>query len=140
MTVGGGGAPLYTQPPGGGFAHYVLVTVSPAGVDYNVIEPGHLDVEHTAGNDGIESLTVARVANTTDRDLRLRNLCLRVPRLASPEHYLLSVDHADWERKRIEAIPRLRAVRDLDDGSVELSVEVDVPTGVAFRVVAEARL
>ena len=26
VTVGGAGGPLYTQPPAGGFSHYVLVT------------------------------------------------------------------------------------------------------------------
>ena len=140
MTVGGGGAPLYAQPPSGGFAHYVLVRVGLEGIDYNVIEPGHLRVDHTAGNDGIEPLTIARVANTSDRDLTLRNLRFRVPRLESTDRYLLSVDYVDWERKRPEVTPLLRSVRDLNDGSVELSVEVELPTGVAFRVRAEAHL
>lgn len=140
MTVGGGGAPLYAQPPSGGFAHYVLVRVGPGGIDYNVVEPGHLRVDHTAGNDGIEPLTIVRISNTTDRDLTLRALPFRVPRLESSDRYELSVDYVDWARKRPEVSPRLRSVRDLGDGSVELSVEVDLPTGVAFRVRAEARL
>ena len=140
LTVGGGGAPLYAQPQDGGFSHYVLVSVSPAGVDFNVIEPGHLHVEHVAGNDGIEPVTVARVANTSDRDLLIRNLPVRVPRLGSADDYRLEVDYVDWERKRGEIPPHLRAVRDLGDGSAELSVEVPVPTGVAYRLVAEARL
>ncbi len=140
LTVGGGGAPLYAQPQNGGFSHYVLVTVRPDGVDYNVIEPGHITVEHVAGNDGVEPLTIARVANTSDRDLRVRNLELRVPRLASTDEYELSVEYVDWERKQSYAAPRLRSVNDLGDGSVRLGVEIEVPTGVAFRVVAEARL
>lgn len=140
MTVGGGGAPLYTQPPSGGFAHYVLVRVGHTDVDYSVIEPGHLRVDYTAGNDGIEPVTIARVANTTDRDLTLRNLPLRVPRLESADRYLLTVDYVTWDRSRAEVMPVLRSVRDLNDGSVELSVEVALPTGVAFRVRAEARL
>ena len=52
VTVGGAGGPLYTQPPAGGFAHYLLVTVRPGGVEYNVVEPNHIDVDHLAGNDG----------------------------------------------------------------------------------------
>ena len=140
MTVGGAGAPLYAQPPGGGFAHYVIVSVRASGVEYNVVEPGHLVVEHVAGNDGIEPLTIARVTNTTDRDLPIRNLELRVPRLSSVDDYRLTVDYVDWERQRRDLPLRLRSVHDLRDGSVVLSVEILAPTGTAFRVVAEARL
>ncbi len=140
MTVAGGGAPMYAQPTRGGFAHYVLVTVGPGGeVDYNVVEVGRLDLDYVAGNDGIEPLTIARVANTTDRDLVFGNLELRVPRLASRDGYRLSVDHLDWDRKRQELPVDLWAVDDLGDGSVRLRVRVPVPTGTAFRVVAEAR-
>jgi predicted glycoside hydrolase/deacetylase ChbG (UPF0249 family)/3',5'-cyclic AMP phosphodiesterase CpdA len=140
MTVAGAGSPLYAQPQKGGFAHYVFVSVTPEGIDYNVIEPGHLDVDLVAGNDGIEPMTVARVANTTDRDLLVRNLELRVPRLESAEDYGLSVDYLDWSRARQELPARLRAVSDLHDGSVSLSLEVPVPSGTVFRVRAEARL
>lgn len=139
MTVGGGGGPLYAQPPKGGFAHYVLVSVGREGVDYNVIEPGHLEVDHTAGNDGLEPVTVARVMNTTDRELLVRALRLRVPRLASREGYRLSLDYLDWQRQRPELSVTLRGVEDMGDGSATLIVEVPVPPGVAFRVIAEAR-
>jgi hypothetical protein len=140
LTVGGGGGPLYAQPPQGGFAHYVLVSVGPDRVDYNVVEPGHLDVQYVAGNDGIEPLTIARVGNTSDRDLLLRALRFRVPRLASREDYELSLDYVDWERQRPELPVTLRDVEDMNDGSVTLSVQVLVPTGVAFRVIVEARI
>lgn len=140
MTVGGAGSPMYAQPPRGGFAHYVLVTVGPDGVDFNVVEPGRLDVDHVAGNDGLEPLSIARVANGTDRDLELGNLEFRVPRLESPDRYRLSVDYRDWERNAQHVPARLRSVIDLGDGSVLLSVAVAVPTGVAFRVAVEARL
>ena len=140
MTVAGAGSPLYAQPQHGGFAHYVVVGVTPDGIDYNLVEPGHLDVDHVAGNDGIEPVTIARVANTTDRDLLARNLEMRVPRLASVDKYHVSVDYVDWDRKRQELPVRLRSVRDLGDGSANLSVEVLLPTGTVFRVSAEARL
>ena len=140
MTVAGAGSPMYAQPPRGGFAHYVLVTVGPDGVDYNVVEPGRLDVDHVAGNDGIEPLSIARVANGTDRDLDVGNLAFRVPRLESADRYAISVDYVDWERKP-QAVPtRLRSVTDLEDGSALLSIALTVPTGVAFRVVVEARV
>ena len=140
MTVAGAGSPLYAQPTKGGFAHYVLVTVGPGGVDYNVVVPGRLDVDHVAGNDGLEPLTIARVGNGTDRDLRFGNVEVRVPRLATPEAYRISVDHTDWKRERQDTEAELRSVTDLGDGSALLSLAVDVPTGVAFRVVVEARL
>ena len=140
MTVAGAGSPMYAQPTRGGYAHYVLVTVGPDGVEYNVVEPGRLDVDYVAGNDGIEPLTIARVANTTDRDLVLRNLELRVPRLASEDAYAISVDYVDWARNPQEIEAKLRSITDLEDGSVRLSVEVPLPTGVAFRVTAEARV
>jgi hypothetical protein len=104
-----------------------------------VIEPGHLEVDHTAGNDGLEPVTVARVMNTTDRELLIRALRLRVPRLASREGYRLSLDYLDWQRQRPELPVTLRAVEDMGDGSASLIVEVPVPAGVAFRVIAEAR-
>jgi hypothetical protein len=116
------------------------VSVGPDRVDYNVVEPGHLDVQYVAGNDGIEPLTIARVGNTSDRDLLLRALRFRVPRLASREDYELSLDYVDWERQRPELPVTLRDVEDMNDGSVTLSVQVLVPTGVAFRVIVEARI
>lgn len=140
MTVGGAGAPLYAPPEQGGFAHYVIVSVAPEEISYTVVEPGHLVVEHVAGNDGIEPLTVARVANTSAADLVVRNLELRVPRLAAADEYRLAVDFKDWQRTPTDLPVTLRDVRDLADGSVMLSVEVPVPTGTAFRVSAEARL
>ncbi len=140
MTVGGAGSPLYAQPPKGGFSHYVIVSVTPERVDFNVVEPGRLDVDYVAGNDGIEPVTCARVANTTDRDLLVRNLELRVPRLASDDQYRVSVDYVDWERKRQDHPVRLRSVHDCGDGSVNLSAEVSIPTGTALRVMAEAHL
>ena len=138
MTVAGAGSPTYAQPTKGGYSHYVQVSVSPDGVDYNVIEPGRLDVEHTAGNDGLEPVTTARVANLTDRDLLVRNLELRVPRMRADEEYALAVDFTDWARRRHLVVARLRDVRDVGDGSAVLSVEVPVPTGTALRVTAEA--
>jgi hypothetical protein len=140
MTVAGAGSPMYAQPTRGGFAHYVLVSVGPDGVAFNVVEPGRLDVDYVAGNDGIEPLSIARVANGTDRDLHLGNLELRVPRLESPDRYRLSVDYIDWERKPQDVPVELRSVTDLEDGSVRLGVAVTVPTGVAFRVIVEARV
>ena len=140
LTAGGGGGPFYTQPPRGGFAHYVVVSVSPDGVDYNVVEPGNLEADYVAGNDGVEPLTIARVGNTTDRDLLVRALPFRVPRLAATADYRLSLDYLDWERQRPDLQLKLRSVEDMDDGTVTLTVEVLVPTGVAFRVLVEARL
>ena len=139
MTVGGGGGPLYAQPQKGGFAHYVIVSAGPGGIDYNVVEPGHLEVDYTAGNDGIEPITVARVMNTTDRELTVRALRLRVPRLADDGEYGLTLDYLDWQRTRPGLPLHLRGVEDLGDGSASLIVQVPVPPGVAFRVIAEAR-
>jgi hypothetical protein len=138
--VGGAGGPLYAHPPRGGFAHYLIVSVGPGGVEYDVAEPGHLQVDYPAGNDGIEPVTIARIGNTSDRDRLVRALPFRVPRLASEADYRLTLDYLDWERRRPELPLTLRALRDMNDGSVTLSVEVLVPTGVAFRVSVEARL
>jgi 3',5'-cyclic AMP phosphodiesterase CpdA len=139
ITAGGGGAPLYAQPPQGGFAHYVLVGVKPDGVDYNVVEPFRLEVEHVAGNDGLQPVSTLRVANTTDRDLALRNVRFRCPRLSTREQYRLAVDFEDWQRKPAETAARIAEVFDRNDGSVDVRVEVAVPTGTAFFVTVEAR-
>ena len=140
MTVAGAGSPMYAQPSRGGFAHYVLVSLGADAVEFNVVEPGRLDIEHVAGNDGIEPLSIARVANGTDRDLALGSLEFRVPRLESPDRYRIAVDYLDWERNPQVVPTRLRSVTDLEDGSVVLSIALDIPTGVAFRVVVEARV
>ena len=139
LTVAGAGSPMYAQPPRGGFAHYVIVSVAGGEVDVNVVETGRLDVEHVAGNDGVEPLTIARVSNGTDRDLLVRNLELRVPRLAREQDYAIAVEYVDWERTRRRPPAQLRSVTDLGDGSVRLSVALTVPTGVALRVAVEAR-
>ena len=139
VTAGGGGGPLYTQPPAGGFGHYVLVTVGPGAIDYNVIEPGHLEVDYVAGNDGIEPVSTARIMNTTDRELLARNVPFRVPRLSPGQPYRLSVDYLDWERRRPELSAELRSVEDQGDGSVLVTVAVPLPEGTALRLTVEAR-
>ncbi len=138
-TTGGGGGTLYAQPPRGGFSHYLLVRVDGESFEVDVIEPGHLEVHYVAGNDGLEPVTTARVLNTTERRLRARNLELRVPRLSSRELYRLSSDYVEFDGTRVELAPMLRDVVDNGDGSVTLSVEVDLPDGSGFYVTAEAR-
>jgi len=138
-TTGGGGGTLYAQPPRGGFSHYLLVRVEGTTFEVDVLEPGHLEVQYVAGNDGLEPLTVARVVNTTERRLRARNLELRVPRLSAPELYRVTTDYVEFDGTRVELEPTLRAVVDNGDGSVTLAVEVDVPDGSGFYVTAKAR-
>ena len=139
FTVGGGGGTLYAQPPRGGFSHYLLVRAEGDQLEVEVIDPGRLQVDHVAGNDGLEPLTRARVMNTTERSLVARNLELRVPRLSDPQLYRLSTDYVEFDGTRIELDARLREVTDNGDGSVTLSVEVPVPDGSAFYVTVEAR-
>jgi hypothetical protein len=139
VTAGGAGAPMYAQPQRGGFAHYILVAVGGQEIDYDVIEPGHVEVHYVAGNDGLEPIATARVANTTDRDLVIRNLQLRVPRLSACDHYRIRTACVDWERKDVDVPVTLHNVTDMGDGSVTVRVEVPVPTGTAFYVSAEAR-
>jgi 3',5'-cyclic AMP phosphodiesterase CpdA len=136
ITVGGGGAPAYVQPQGGGFSHYLLVTVAPGTVDVNVVEPNRIEVDYELGNDGVAERARARVANTTDRDLVLRNLEFRMPRAGG---YDVAVDFTDFTRKRIELPAHVRAVTDMDDGSALVAVEVMIPTGTGFWVDVEAR-
>jgi hypothetical protein len=139
VTVGGGGAPLYAQPPAGGFAHYVLVTVGREGVDLNVVEPNRLEVAYIGGNDGLEPVALARVANTTDRDLLVRNLEFRVPRLSTRELYRVESSFRDFAREAHDLPAAIRDVIDMGDGSVTVSVQLEVPTGTSVRVSVEAR-
>ncbi len=140
VTSGGGGAPLYAPPDRGGFAHYLLVSVGPDGIDHAVIEPFHLEVEAVVGNDGLRLASTLRVANTTDRDLTLRNLELRCPRLASPAGYRLEVDFSDYAREPARTRARIAEVVDRGDGSATVRVEADVPTGTAFHLTVHADL
>jgi 3',5'-cyclic AMP phosphodiesterase CpdA len=77
FTVGGGGGTLYAQPPRGGFSHYLLVRSDNGELEVDVIEPGHIEVQTVAGNDGLEPVARVRVMNTTERRLSARNLELR---------------------------------------------------------------
>jgi predicted glycoside hydrolase/deacetylase ChbG (UPF0249 family)/3',5'-cyclic AMP phosphodiesterase CpdA len=140
VTSGGGGAPLYAPPDRGGFAHYLLVTVGPDGVDYAVVEPFHLEAAEVAGNDGLRLASTLRVANTTDRDLTLRGLELRCPRLASPEGYRLELDFSDYARAPATTRAAIAEVTDAGDGSAIVRVEAEVPTGTAFHVTVHADL
>jgi hypothetical protein len=139
FTVGGGGGTLYAQPPQGGYSHYLLVHVDGERFDVEVIDPGRLQIDYVAGNDGLEPVTTARVMNTTERKLVARNLELRVPRLSSRELYRLSMDYVEFDGTRVDLHATVREIVDNGDGSVTLSVEVPVPDGSAFYVTAEAR-
>lgn len=138
MTVGGGGAPAYAQPQAGGFAHYVLVTVGDGEPSFTVVEPNRLEVDYETGNDGRAPVTKARIANTTDRDLAVRNLEFRVPKLDSPDLYRIKTEMIDFARLRSEPPATIRAIRELDDGSAVLSLELTIRTGTAFWVTVSA--
>jgi hypothetical protein len=137
FTVGGAGAPTYAQPPAGGFAHYMLVTVGPGVVDYNVVEPSRLEVVHVEGNDGRQPRSKARVVNTTDRDLLVRNLEFLLPPPGAA-NYHVSVDFIDFARKPVELPARVAGVRDARDRGVVVSVEMTIPTGTGSWVTVEA--
>jgi hypothetical protein len=139
MTVGGAGAPAYAQPQAGGFAHYVLVTVGDGEPTYDVVEPNRIEVDYETGNDGRAPVTTVRLANTTDRDLVLRNVELHVPALSSPDLHRLSTFALDFARQPLNIPARLRDVRDTGDGSATLSVELTLPTGTGCWLTVEAR-
>jgi 3',5'-cyclic AMP phosphodiesterase CpdA len=132
ITTGGGGGTLYAQPPRGGFAHYLLVRAAPHETEIDVIEPGHLEVVYTAGNDGLEPVSRARLANTTEQRLLARDLEFRVPRLSPGSLYAVSTDFVDWDGTRVELAAAVRQIEDLGDGSVRLSIETPLPDGSAF--------
>ncbi len=139
VTVGGAGGPLYTQPPAGGFSHYVLVSCGPAGVAYNVVVPNRLEVTMLAGDDGLEPVTTARLTNTTDRDLVARGLRVRTPRLGDPSLYRVSAVSRDFALEEVVLAASVTDVEDCGDGSVALSVQVPLPTGCGVWVTVEAR-
>ena len=139
ITTGGGGGTLYAQPHRGGFAHYLLVHASPEGVDVEVVEPGHLEVVTTAGNDGLEPVSSVRVVNTTERRLHARNLELRAPRLADSGGYRVSTAYVEFDGTGVDLPATIRDVVDNRDGTVTVSVELTIPDGSAFTVTVEAR-
>ncbi|MDQ3817159.1 MAG: metallophosphoesterase [Acidobacteriota bacterium] len=139
VTTAGAGAPLYLQPQSGGFSHYVVVSISANKVDYIVVEPHHLEVTYTAGNDGLEPISTARVMSTLDRNLVARNLQFHAPRLSSRSLYRITTDLRDEKGQKVDLPATLRDVVDMHDGSVTVSVEVMVPAGSGFYVTVEAR-
>jgi hypothetical protein len=139
VTVGGAGGPLYTQPPAGGFSHYVLVSCSPEGVDYNVVEPNRLEAKVLSGDDGLEPVSIVRLANVTDRDLVARGLRLRAPRQSDMAHYRVVATSRDFSLAETVLDASIADVEDLRDGSVAVDVQVPLPTGCAVWVTVEAR-
>ena len=139
ITTGGGGGTLYAQPNRGGFSHYLLVHASAGAVEIEVIEPGHLEVVTTAGNDGLEAVSAVRVINTTERRLHARNIELRAPRLSDPVGYRVSTRYVEFDGTAIDLPASIRDVADNGDGSVTVSVELTIPDGSAFSVTVEAR-
>ena len=83
-------------------------------------------------------MTTVRLANTTDRDLVLRNVELHVPALSSPDLHRLSTFALDFARQPLDMPARLRDVRDTGAGSATLSVELTLPTGTGCWLTAEA--
>ncbi|HZO59448.1 MAG TPA: metallophosphoesterase [Solirubrobacterales bacterium] len=138
ITVGGAGGPFYTQPPAGGFSHYMLVSCGPRGAELSVVQPNRLEVAVLAGDDGLEPVTTARLANITDRDVLARGLRLRVPRLADPSLYRVSAKSRDFALVETALDAAITHDEDLGDGSVALTVRVPLPTGCAVWVTVEA--
>ena len=139
FTSGGAGAPLYADPSKGGYAHYILVSVTPENITYTLLEPNHLEVEYTSGNNGLEPVTTARVINGNAADLFARNLELRVPRLSSPDLYRVTTVLRDDEGRPIHHRAAVRQITDNQDGSVSLGIAVGLPSGTGFHITAEAR-
>ena len=139
FTSGGAGSPLYAQPQKGGFAHFILVSVSPQGIDYTVVPPNFIEIAHTSGNNGLEPVTVAQVINGTASDLMARRLEFRVPRLSAPSLYRVSTLLRDDEGRPVQHRAAIRSISDNLDGSVTLGVAVPMPGGTGFQVTVEAR-
>jgi hypothetical protein len=126
-TVGGGGAPLYAPPDRGGFAHYLLVTIDGDEVDYGVVEPFHLECETLDGGARV------RLANTTDRNLLLRNVRLSTTRAAD---YKLVCDFVDYARERQPVRARIAEVEE-DGATASIRAEIEVPKAAGFWVTVE---
>lgn len=137
VTTGGAGGPLYTQPPAGGFAHYLLVTVEADEIDINVVEPNHLEVDHLAGGDGHAGISTARVANTTDRDIVARNLEFGVPLLPAAHRYRVQAIARDFARVEVPLPAAPARLAPSRDGEATLGVEVALPTGCGVWVTVE---
>jgi hypothetical protein len=80
FVAGGAGAPLYAPPDHGGFSHYLVVRVTAAGIQYDVVEPGRLYV----GKGTTRTGEIARlwVVNSNDTDLPLRGITAEVTGVA----------------------------------------------------------
>jgi hypothetical protein len=105
----------------------------------SVVQPGRLELVHLSGNDGLEAVTTARLANTTDRDVLARGLELRAPRLADAKRYRVAAVSRDFALEEVVLDAAIVDVADCGDGSVVLTVQVPLPTGCAVWVTAEAR-
>ena len=138
MTTGGAGGPLYTQPPAGGFAHYLLVTVEPDGTDFNVVEPNHLEVDHLAGNDGLR-VCLDRPPREHDGS-RHRGAEPGVPGARGwPSRAPTACRRPGGisRESRCRSLPHRRGSR-RGDGEATLGVEVPLPKGCGVWVTVEA--
>lgn len=138
VTSGGSGAPLYAQPQDGGFSHYIVVEVTGDVLRMRVIEPYHLEIVYTAGNDGMEPVSTARVTNSTDSFLHARNVVFRLPRISGSGRYDVTAILKNYQGQLVELHPAVRGAVDNHDGSASVSVAVDMPPATTSYVTVEA--
>lgn len=138
ITSGGGGAPLYAEPPDGGYSHYVVVKVKGDKISTQVVEPFHLEVTYTAGNDGFEPSATARVTNSAFTFMRAGNLTFRLPRVSETGHYEVTAVLKNFQGQVIELHPVVRGAVDNHDGSATVSVAVDMPASSTSYVTVQS--
>ncbi|MFL6193662.1 MAG: metallophosphoesterase family protein [Thermoanaerobaculia bacterium] len=78
FVAGGAGAPLYASPDRGGFSHYLVVRVTGATVNYDLIEPGRLSLSNGSGGKDEAKVWIVN-SNDLTQPLLLRGLDVQVP-------------------------------------------------------------
>lgn len=137
ITAGGSGAPMYESPQRGGFSHYVIVKVNANQISYDVVEPNHLEITSVSGNDGLEPISEVRVTNSTNVDVTANNISLKLPRISSAGEYKVST-RLIINNKIIPLLAKVLSVEDNRDGSVNVSISVEMKAGTTFYLKVEA--
>ncbi len=137
IVTGGGGSPLYQSPRGGGFFHYIIVSVKGNDIKFDVILPGTINLRTISGNDGFEEKTEIEVSNYSYSDLELRNLPALLP-LTGLEKYRVKAYNISVKGEKKEHDATVIRMRDNRDGTALLSIGTKLPANGMLRIFVEA--
>lgn len=113
---------------------YMLVTVTPKDVFYELIVPHSFEKKFLHGNDGVAPESIALVENRTPYPKTFRGLTFTMP--ASSKGYEVTGTYVDWTRKVKSVVnpPVILETQKVSDYQTKVRIAVTVPGGDSVDV------